>query len=305
MSGVRGASGPISIGELAEPSFVHLPEPGTLFRVRAERFHALAAGHALGPHLTFLADLATIQERLTATLELPAAPSIEELEGAFGFGLAPVERAHFDVNGSVLAASDALLAALAEVAMPDAARDSLTRLTSAGTEARQAALQRVLQDSAPSEALAEHALLTAALQIVFSGIAADLEAERLQPVADGTSCPVCGSPPLGSLVVGGKGLHGTRFCSCGLCGTLWNDVRLKCTLCGSTEGIAYHGIDGDAGTITAESCESCHRYVKLLNQLKDPALEPLADDIASFGLDLLMRKAGFSRGVVNPFLFGQ
>jgi FdhE protein len=81
-------------------------------------------------------------------------------------------------------------------------------------------------------------------------------------------------------------------------------VRIKCTLCGSTKGITYHGIDGDPGAIKTETCDACHRYVKILHQQKDPAIEPLADDVASLGLDLLMRGTVFSRGGVNPFLLG-
>jgi FdhE protein len=107
-----------------------------------------------------------------------------------------------------------------------------------------------------------------------------------------------------SLVVGWEGAHGTRFCACALCGTLWNYVRIKCTLCGTTKGIAYQGIEGDAGTIKAETCESCRGYVKILHQHKDPALDPIADDVATLALDLLLRDAGLRRGAVNPFLLG-
>ena len=67
-------------------------------------------------------------------------------------------------------------------------------------------------------------------------------------------------------------------------------MRIKCTLCGSTKGIAYQEIEGHGDTIKAETCDSCRGYVKVLHQHKDPALEPIADDIASLGLDLLVRE---------------
>jgi FdhE protein len=44
--------------------------------------------------------------------------------------------------------------------------------------------------------------------------------------------------------------------------------------------------------------------VKILQQQKDPALECLADDVASLGLDILMKEQGYRRGGVNPFLMG-
>jgi FdhE protein len=49
---------------------------------------------------------------------------------------------------------------------------------------------------------------------------------------------------------------------------------------------------------------SRHSSLKVLYQQTDPALDPIADDVASLGLDLLVREAGYRRGGVNPFLLG-
>jgi FdhE protein len=106
------------------------------------------------------------------------------------------------------------------------------------------------------------------------------------------------------MVVGWNGAHGTRFCSCSLCGTLWNYVRAKCTLCGSTEEISFQAIEAGPETVKAETCSSCHGYVKILYQDKMPAADPIADDVATLGLDLLVRELNFRRGGVNPFLIG-
>jgi FdhE protein len=56
--------------------------------------------------------------------------------------------------------------------------------------------------------------------------------------------------------------------------------------------------------VKAETCGSCRGYVKILHQHKDPALDPVADDVASLGLDVLLRETGYRRGAVNPFLLG-
>ena len=58
-------------------------------------------------------------------------------------------------------------------------------------------------------------------------------------------------------------------------------VRVKCVLCGSTGGISYQEIEGKPDTIKAETCDTCRGYVKILYQVNDPALEPLADDVAT------------------------
>ena len=49
-------------------------------------------------------------------------------------------------------------------------------------------------------------------------------------------------------------------------------------------------------TVKAETCDACHGYVKILQQAQDPTLDPLADDVASLGLDLLVRELGYRRG---------
>jgi FdhE protein len=44
--------------------------------------------------------------------------------------------------------------------------------------------------------------------------------------------------------------------------------------------------------------------VKILQQQQDPALDPVADDVASLALDLLVRELGYRCGAVNPFMWG-
>ena len=63
-------------------------------------------------------------------------------------------------------------------------------------------------------------------------------------------------------------------------------------------------MEGGDGTIWAETCESCHGYVKILHQHKNGALDPVADDVATLGLDLLLRESEYRRGAVNLFMLG-
>jgi len=81
-------------------------------------------------------------------------------------------------------------------------------------------------------------------------------------------------------------------------------VRVRCTVCGSTDKISFREIDGSGGNIKSENCDVCHSYVKVLYQQTDPTLDPFADDVASLGLDLLVREVGYQRGAMNPFLLG-
>jgi FdhE protein len=294
---------PIPIGDTVAPAFARLPDPANLFRERAERFRTLAVGHDLGPYLLFLAALAEIQGRVQGGLPAVGWPAPDAVERAYGFGMPPLDRDAFRPDAAFTAALSGLLAGLRDVVMPDLAREALASLDAADEGERAAMVRNVLADAIPVDAFASHALVAAALQVIFAGAAARLDARRLQPVADGI-CPACGGPPVASLVVGWEGAHGARYCVCALCATLWNYVRIRCTLCGETKGIAYHGIEGDAGTIKAETCDSCRGYVKILHQHEDPRLDPVADDVATLALDLLSGAAGFRRGAVNSFLLG-
>jgi FdhE protein len=263
----------------------------------------LALDHDLAPYLRFMAGLSEAQHRVQDDLPEPDLPPADALTRAREFGMPPLDRNQFVTSPASEATLERLLALAPQIDMPEMARAGLARAAQSHPAARDAMVRAVLADSMPVEALAEHVYVAAALQVHFARMAARLDAASLVPVGDG-ACPACGGPPVSSMVVGWHGAHGTRFCACPLCATLWNYVRIKCTLCGSTKGIGYLGIEESGDTIKAETCDSCRGYVKVLHQYKDPDVEPIADDVATLGLDLLLRDAGYRRGSVNPFLLG-
>jgi FdhE protein len=293
---------PIPIGEIAEPPFVRLPEPTSLFHVRAERFRALAEGHTLAPYLRFLAELSDVQHRLQEGLAEPDLPAAEALALAREHGMPPLDRGKFTADAAFDATLDRLFSLAGAIDMPEAARAALARAQGADAGQRAAMLRAVLDDAVPVEALADHLFVAAALQVHFARQAARLDGKRLREVGDG-ACPACGGPPVASLLVGWAGAHNSRFCACSLCATQWNYVRIKCTLCGSTGGISYHHVEHDK-QVRAETCDNCRCYVKILQQVENPALDPVADDVASLALDLLVRDLGYRRGAVNPFMLG-
>jgi FdhE protein len=294
---------PIPIGEVAKPPFARLPEPKALFARRAERFRFLAGSHDLKPYLLFLANICAIQHGIQEGLPVALPPAADAIARARNAGMPPLDRGRFASDAAFDTTLARLLAAAGTVEMPEPAKAALLNLMNADAAARGFMVRCVLDDAVPVEAMAEHLFVAAALQVHFARLAAQLDAAGLVPVGNG-ACPACGAPLVSSLVVGWQGAHGTRFCACALCGTMWNYVRVKCTLCGSTKGISYQEVEGGAGTVKAETCDSCRSYVKILHQHKDPALDPVADDVASLGLDLLVRETGLRRGGMNPFLLG-
>jgi FdhE protein len=295
--------GEVPIGEIAAPPFACLPDPGTLFEARAERFRALSAQHELAPFLAFLANLSFFQHRVQFALNEVTLPDPDERERAHAHGMPPLDRSQFKADAAFDTTLNRLLELAAQIDMPDAAKSALRRVTSSDAVLRLEMARAVLANEIPVERFADHVFVAAALQVHYARLASGLDANKLVPVGDGV-CPSCGGAPVSSVVVGSPGAHGVRFCVCSLCATQWHYVRIKCTLCGSTKGIAYREIEGGDGSVLAETCESCRGYVKILHQHKKPGLDPVADDVASLGLDLLLRDEDYRRGAINYFLLG-
>lgn len=293
----------VGIAERDKPPFIRLPEPRSIFGLRAMRFAALAPGHQLQPYLAFLAALSATQENLTGVIAPPEMPSLAEQRSRAANAMPLLPRMDLARDEATSACFSELLVLLDDVIMPDLARAALNRAKTADTAARSAMCAAVLDDSVPAETAAEHIFAAAALQVVAALRAAMLDAGLPRPVADGV-CPCCGGPPVASAVVATANIEGVRYVQCSLCATQWNHVRVKCVSCGSTKGIAYQAIEGIADTIKAETCDECRTYMKILNQRKDAELEPVADDVASLGLDLLVSEAGWRRAGVNSFLLG-
>jgi len=149
--------------------------------------------------------------------------------------------------------------------------------------------------------------IMAALQVywtrMLTSLTLDSVSTQIGAVDVAGVCPACGTLPVASIVRAEKAHQGYRYLHCALCATEWHLVRVKCTHCESTEGIHYHSIEGGSQAIRAEGCDSCKTYRKICYQEHDMDIEPLADDLASLALDLLMTEEGFHRASGNPLLW--
>lgn len=294
---------PSQIGRLLKPALALLPDPPVLFRQRAERFEVLGQEGAMAPYLRFLARLSGVQAELAAELPAPEPIPAEQVERARANGMPPLDRAALAADPALRATIDRFLPAMETVEMPRQASDALAWLRRTTPEMVEEMLGNIVADSIPFDALPAHLFLSAAVQVHAARLAATLDAERLVPVETGL-CPVCGGPPVSSMVVGRPGAEGTRYAACSCCGTQWNEVRVKCLACGSTKGVGYKSPEGEEATVKAETCDSCRSWVKILYQDRNPSLEPVADDVASLGLDMMMGETEYRRAGFDPFLLG-
>ncbi|HVN42954.1 MAG TPA: formate dehydrogenase accessory protein FdhE, partial [Steroidobacteraceae bacterium] len=186
---------------------------------------------------------------------------------------------------------------------PPAVAEVCRRLAAAGDAVLEATADRLLAAPGTDVDPAAAPIVMAALQVYWAMLAAGLEPQAIAPSEHAGVCPVCGSAPVASVVKGPAPLAGYRYLHCGLCSTEWHRVRVECTQCGGSKGVAYHSIDGGSAAVRAETCDECHGYRKIFYQEHDAAVEPLADDLASVSLDLLLAEAGFHRLSANPLLW--
>ncbi len=292
-----------AIGEVRTPPTARVPDPVRLFERRAQRFAQLAQPEGIGPYLGFLAGIANAQHVLAQELAAPTVADAGAMKRSLDHSMPPLDRAAFRPDDGFRSLSEQLFGKLEAVEKPAAAQAALASVGKADRPRFDAMVANLLADAVPAETMAEHAYVAAALQLHFVRAASVLPERALKSVGDG-ACPACGGPPVASIIVGWPQAGGARYCACALCATLWHHVRIKCAICSSTKGIRYQEIEDGPGTIKAETCDECGCYVKILNQQQDAALEPLADDVGSLGIDLLMRETPFRRGAFNPFLLG-
>ncbi len=292
---------PTVIGEISAPPFVQLPDPGALFARRAERLRLLASVSPLKPYLEFIADLSEAQSEIEAGLGPVVA--LQENDRGREFGMPSIDRADVLSDEALDTIFDRLFARADTIAKPQDAADALERVAQSSTDERRRMIEALFAGVLPPQAIAEHIYIWAGLQLHFTRLASALDAKSVKPVADGV-CPSCGSMPSSSMVVGWLGAHGARFCSCSVCNTLWHYVRVKCVCCGSTKGIGYRHVEEGGGIIKAETCDECQNWVKIIYQHLSADADPVADDVASLGLDMLMRETPYRRGGFSPLLAG-
>jgi FdhE protein len=294
---------PSMIGGVAKAPFALLPVAMTLFQERAKRFAFLAQTSELKPYLDFLAALTRLQARLVAQLTAVQPLPRARLAHARAANMPPIDRAALADGPALHDTLAALIEGAADLTMPDVARLALAALRAADREDRAWLLDNVLSDTFPEDSVAPHLFAATAVQVHLARLAGTLVGNGLVPVGTGL-CPACGGRPVTSSVRGEQGVENVRYATCACCATRWNEVRVKCLCCGSTKGLTYRSAETHDATVKAECCAECGSWVKILYQVKNPTLDPVADDVGSLGLDMLMKETPFRRAGFNPYLVG-
>jgi FdhE protein len=312
---------PGQIETLAKASIprIRLADRGSVFARRGARLRKLAAGSALGDYLQFLAVLVDAQQAALAQVSVPM-PAAAHVDRSAAHGMPPIQAATWPRPPQWRETLEFLCAALAaQAGFPAGVSDSVAAIRRAAPAWIEAQANAILEMRSDAVDLSVAPLLMAALQVHWVAAAAQFAADEVKPLDVPGVCPLCGTLPVASVVCALPSYQGYRYLHCALCATEWHMVRVLCSQCGASgKDIAYHSLEAAAenGTsvegggaaraetaVRAETCEQCHAYRKILYQEKDIGVEPVADDVASVALDLLLGEAGYHRASGNPLLW--
>jgi FdhE protein len=289
-------------GGVKAPEAIVLPDPAKRFANTAARLDALAAGHPMEDWLRFMSHLARGQHAAATFAQSPAVLEPSALEQAVEARLPPLAADGHRRDPAWRDGLTALLDSFDNASAPSQVLAIVTELRAADAASIERLADAFLHGHVGVSQAGAALCVAAALQVYFTRMAASLPAQSLRLLEQRGLCPCCGSTPSAGFVTATGQTPGARYLYCSLCSTAWNHVRAVCITCGGSRAVALEGIEGDNGTVRAETCNECHTYAKMVYQKQDMKADPFADDLATLGLDVLVGEAGWSRHAPNPLL---
>lgn len=292
---------PAQIEALASRSIPRLILPARdVYAARARRLAALAPGHAISGYLALAARVATAQQ---AALDAwsPLGPGEAETAAARDHSMPVLPALGMRRDPQWRQVLRTLVAVVAvDPDLPSAVREVCATLGSQDDLRLEERAARVLEATGKDPDPAGAVFIAAALAVLWTALAMRLSPSQVALPQTPGPCPVCGTAAVASIVRSQAPYGGYRYLCCGLCATQWHRVRVECTQCSATKSVAYQSIEGAPAAVRAETCDDCHGYRKIFYQEHDPAVEALADDLASLSLDLMLTEAGLHRAGANP-----
>ena len=268
-------------------------------------------------YLLFVAAIAEVQQRafeVLPALDLPDSAQLQANRDRFGAPLPAVGWPRSPRWRDVLRGMLERLSPQVESAV----REPVQRLAAESDAFYESQADRLLGGIIVGLDLATAPLIAGALQVYWVRLvleAAERFGASIFEPAPRPACPCCGVRPTASIVRIGGMEGGYRYLHCALCSAQWHLVRIKCSHCLGTKGIHYQALDpvdaagseaalgrAPIAAVRAECCDGCGHYLKILSMEKDPDIDPVADDLATVALDLLVSEAGKTSAGINLML---
>ncbi|MBP2168948.1 FdhE protein [Erwinia toletana] len=275
------------------------PRLKKLYQRRAARLRDLAAKNPLGDYLRFAAVIAEAQE--IVLYDHPLQMDLHaRLMATAASGKPPLDIQTLPRDAHWQRLLHSLIAEM-KPEMSGQALAVLENLEKASSQELEAMASAMFNNDFAQVSSDKSPFIWAALSLYWAQMAELIPGKaRVEAGNQRQFCPVCGSVPVSSVVHMGSEDDELRYLHCNLCESEWHVAATTCSNCEQTRELHYWSLDS---IVKAESCGDCGTYLKLLYQEKDPALEPVADDLATLVLDARMEQEGFARSSLNPFLF--
>lgn len=291
--------------EEIEKNFFHIPfwlaPHKDVFLLRSERFVELASQEHTEwkSYLQLLAQVCQVQHTLLneCDIAVPAADdgSVYRLP-AYDAAKIPAEFYALLISFHQHIQAD----------LPKTAVQAWQNLLAMKKQSLTALTKRVLKQDFKDEDQPYVVWVHAVLQIIWTHWALQLHDADVPTREERDHCPCCGSDGVGSVIYQKGELEGLRYIQCNLCNSRWHALRAKCTFCGNTKDISFQSVEGvEDGALhgaSAECCDECHSYRKAYHLSKEQYADPIADDLASLAVDILVGEQDYARGGANPFL---
>jgi FdhE protein len=302
--------------------FLHMPERSTVFAEREMRLRQCAATHSMKDFLLFMAEVARSQHAALQKYPPVMLPDAAAIDAASRLGAPPLPAGLWPRDAAWREGLNDIVDALLPSLQASPAEAAVKSLRDADAAWLEQQADRLINGVMLGLDLAAAPIIGAALQTYWTHLVLATQSARgddrpppFGRVDDATLCPCCASRPTASISRIGAESAGYRYLHCSLCSVQWHMVRIKCSNCEKTKGIGYQSlraVDDDTPgeraakvAVEAETCDECGHYLKIVHMERDPHVEPVADDLATVTLDLLVSDAGFQRHGVNlMLLFG-
>jgi len=298
----------------ADIAAVRAPQADTLFAERALRLRELAAGHAMRDYLLLLALVSEAQHERARRYPQVRLPDAAQIDASAATGQPLLAATAWPREPLWRTELRALLAQVLQQLPGDSpARATVQAVIGLPDQALEQQADRLLAGITLGLDMAAAPLIAAGLQLYWAHLVAGTASAHpglWRHLESRGTCPCCGSLPTSSIRRVGPGMKGQRYLHCTLCQTEWHMVQVMCTHCLGTQGIHYQALQAlaaaaptsERAAVEAETCDHCHHYLKLLHMEREPHADPVADDLATLTLDLLVSDAGFTRHGTNLLL---
>lgn len=307
-----------------EPDPFIWPNRASWFAERSMRLKQLARqSSSIGAYLSLIAELVQAQHLCVNDLPEVPLPSEEALNQAKAHGLPPLAALDWSRDPIwheiLYRLVDHLHSAEMRGSQADNIKALLERIKALPPVEIEVQAEQLLAGSISGVDLAAAPFIGAALQVYWVHMVCLSEALRQEDIykkvslSEQTLCPCCGSVPTSSMVHSFGGMAGQRYVACSLCGLQWHMTRIRCTRCLHEDGVEYMFLgDPQVGdddpesfnnpAVLAETCPECQTYLKIIHTEREPFADPIADELASIQLDVLMGEQKFYKHGLNMLL---